>query len=580
MEMSPYSLDACTGVCHRFYRLAIPIKYRSVHVSNGDWCRKGKRVSKKGSQIPLFVRRIVLDDRHHYGSDDAKPLIDVVRATKKLKEIVIYGSYQFSQPLLDLINAQFPDIKIEYHADIPREEDGWYEGWGSNLLEGGGMNGFRSPQLHDLRIDGHYYADELVVARRSLEKIIKNAPNLRHFTTYLPAHTTLELNFSHSDRLPVLKSFENIKIAHRDLEIWAEVAGWDSLYILKLVGVSDVPPFATYQLPKLQYLTISGYEIAAVYDKLPAVMGPVRFLSIGLDEDQLPFQFLAQFTNTLEELMIVRNRGSDSDRGFAAPDVRRLNEVCPSLKKLYIRPFVTVVSPQWSPDFLEELGHYQNLECLVLGHEGYSKVEPNPIPEPSPSQCLEALKSIRGSNPSSKLRTLGVIHEYDATRCDYFRSLGSYAKVLCKATQDGQVKIEEKSASYYYDYGNKTKNEKEAAARSLESRPFSKYMDYIWDTRTEAEVLYTIKKLKSWAEKELLPQGLIKLEHLEQTHNTSNGNFMKEIDEIIKDKKRRRDCKELIKEELKYWNRVWQRREKYGRHATLYDVLYPRDDVD
>ncbi|KAF2267209.1 hypothetical protein CC78DRAFT_566357, partial [Lojkania enalia] len=55
VEVSPHSLRACTGVCHRFYRLALPIKYRDhVLIVNLDRVRQTSRLRNERSQLPLF----------------------------------------------------------------------------------------------------------------------------------------------------------------------------------------------------------------------------------------------------------------------------------------------------------------------------------------------------------------------------------------------------------------------------------------------------------------------------------------------------------------------------------------------
>ncbi|KAF2748945.1 hypothetical protein M011DRAFT_466075, partial [Sporormia fimetaria CBS 119925] len=185
MELSPNTMNACTSVCHRFYRLALPIKYREVTVSNAKWCTRSKRLGNAKSQIPLFVRKATLDDHYSYGSGDTECLSDFVRAAKHLERIAIYGSYKFSQKLLDEIDTLLPNIWIDYHAEYPREEDGIYEGWGSRPPTTIEMNGFYSRRLRSLRIDTIWCSTvEQDVAQCSLEKIIKHSPNLRHLTSW------------------------------------------------------------------------------------------------------------------------------------------------------------------------------------------------------------------------------------------------------------------------------------------------------------------------------------------------------------------------------------------------------------
>jgi hypothetical protein len=339
--------------------------------------------------------------------------------------------------------------------------------------------------------------------------------------------------------------------------------------------VNVVPIFAACGIPQLQSLTISGSQMADAYDKLPELRAPLRFLSIKVSEDRLPLQFLAQFEDTLEELMICRERGT-SDRGYSATDMRLLNETCPLLRKLYVRPYVDETVLVWPQDFLEELSHYQMLECLVLGQENQSKLQP------SSDLCLESYNSVRGNNPSSKLRQLGLVHEYDSSRCDDFSQLLSDTKALCIGVADGEGASITKKQGYYYDYGIKSKCEREAHARALLHRPFSKKLDHIWGDRSEADVIWTVKQLgpgSDWAVKELLPQGLIRQEHIDDDRTPGNLNYREAIEDLVKDEEGLEEYRRLMKEELKHWKGVWERRDKYGRHYSLYDVLYPRKDL-
>jgi len=74
--LSPHSLASCTGVCHRFYRLAVSVLYRSeTRVVNCAWHNSTKRLLRAHSRLPVFARKCTLDDRNENESDDALPLV-------------------------------------------------------------------------------------------------------------------------------------------------------------------------------------------------------------------------------------------------------------------------------------------------------------------------------------------------------------------------------------------------------------------------------------------------------------------------------------------------------------------------
>ena len=173
------------------------------------------RLLKPGSRLPLFARSCVLEDQRKNGSDDAEPLIQFVTIARNLRKITIYGSYQISQKLLDAINTYHPTSRIEYHAEFPRKEDGLHEGWERGGPLPGGMSGFSSPQLHTLYIDLTWAVDEQgkAVVTRSLEKMVKNCPNLRALKFYGPnseltwrgIFQELPLDLHLTDKLPQLE---------------------------------------------------------------------------------------------------------------------------------------------------------------------------------------------------------------------------------------------------------------------------------------------------------------------------------------------------------------------------------------
>ncbi|KAF2119015.1 hypothetical protein BDV96DRAFT_568921 [Lophiotrema nucula] len=598
VELSPYSLDACTGVCKRFYRLALPIKYRdNVRAGNNCWDVRTKRLINSGSQIPLFVRSLLLDDRHKYGSDDAEMLIDVVNACKNVRSIQVLGSYRFSQKVLDAIEQNLPNAKIEYRAEFPREEDGYYEGWGPEGPFPGDMNGFCSRQLESLKIDSFWAVEDqgLPVVQGSLQKIIRHAPNLKHLTSWSASRCeewrgvqqVLDLRLTSEDKLPVLESLCYIPLSLHTLRTWGTASGWGSLKVLKLAVLEPLVLLNSFGLPSLRSLTITKtsqnyqYQVAE-FDKLPRIDAPLRFLSItNIGEDTLPHRFLSLFSDTLEELFLCRHRMGHPDRGYSSPEIVRLNETCPKLKKLYIRPYVDEKSEIWPLYMLKDFSHFRVLQTLVLGMENHSKIQP------SQSLCEKTFSTIQDASPSCKLSELAMVHEYEGIQCAEtggFEDLLQGAKALCKIAWDGTLEAGRRKERYY-DYGNKSACESAACAAILSSpdHPFTrKYglgsRSYPKDTIWCAKQLGTpdakdATDRTSWAREELLPAGLITEDDFDDQWTP---NFAREIrKKVLGDGAAIEEHKKLVKEELRYWKRRKELDDVYGKHWSLYDVLFP-----
>jgi hypothetical protein len=427
-----------------------------------------------------------------------------------------------------------------------------------------------------LHIDRIWAGFEREVVRRSLEKIIKNSPNLKDFTAYSSPgyHEDLDLNLSPSDHLPTLEYFAHIPIAYRSVRTWGQVTGWHTLRALKVTPASVLPAFAFGGLHNLRYLAVKQYQEADDYNKVTKLAAPIRTLSIALNEDQLPLQFLGLFRDTLKSLMIFRERGT-SVRGFSALDMRQLRETFPRLRKLYVRPYVDETSPALPRDFLEELSQFENLEVLILGMENYSKLQP------SEDLCLDSYKTVRGSNRPSSLRRLALIHEYQATESDEIDDLFRRSKVSCVSRADG-VMISPKRERYD-DYDNKRKLCKEAVSKALDDtgRVFSKKFEHIWGERSEKDIIWAAKQLgpgPEWARTELVSAGLLTQQQVDDSWTPGNMNFMERMREKCESEESLEELRGLMKEELKYWNAVWEQRQKYGRYYSLYDVLYPRKE--
>ena len=295
-------------MCKRFYRLTLPIKYRTALARNNNWeNERTKRLINPSSQVPLFVRSLTLDDRYMCGSDDAEILVDVVDACKNARSIHVMGSYKFSQKVLNAIEKNLPNAEIKYRADFQYEEEGLYEGWAREGPLPGGMDGFCSRQLVTLTIDSMWNCDDqgLPVEQRSLRKIIPNDPNLKHFESWstqghpdwrgLPQ--VLDLRLKMEDKLPVLESFCYIPLYINTLQTWGAVTGWSNLRVLKLAVLEPLLLLNSVGLPSLQSLTISkiGHDNqykAEQFDKLPRIDSPVQFLSIThIGDDILPHNF-------------------------------------------------------------------------------------------------------------------------------------------------------------------------------------------------------------------------------------------------------------------------------------------------
>jgi hypothetical protein len=72
--------------------------------------------------------------------------------------------------------------------------------------------------------------------------------------------------------------------------------------------------------------------------------------------------------------------------------------------------------------------------------------------------------------------------------------------------------------------------------------------------------------------------GLLTQQQVDDSWTPGNMNFMERMREKCESEESLEELRGLMKEELKYWNAVWEQRQKYGRYYSLYDVLYPRKE--
>jgi len=547
--------------------------------------------------MPLFVRSLTLSDRSAYGSEGAEPLIEVIRVIKNAKQVNIRGSYTVSQRLLDEISRVLPKAKITYDSNFPREEDGFYDGWGPSGPLDGGMNGFSSPQLHSFNMDHIWYYDcqGLPVVRRSLERIVKSCPNLRHLTafggnsnygTHYGFNQELHLEFSPVDNLPSLESLCYIPLSHKTLQSWGEIKGWQSLRILRLGRASDLTVFNRFSLPNLHTLSINrGVEnqdfCPGDLEVLPDFRAPIKFLRLeGLNEGKLPSKFLGHFANTLEEL-VIGNARKTSGFGYGSEDIRMLNTVCPALKRLWITPVIDKEGSNWPSNIITAVCELQFLEELIFSLPWIAKSDTQSRPEsknlkPSAALCEEAYSCIRGLNSTSLLKRFGVAQGLSFTWDYSFKYLIRNADFSC-ARVGSDLILGARQHEHFDNTFNKCRME--SIPKTLALRPWTQTFSSPWNIQCqEKDIIWAANQLgpgPGWAEVELLPFGLIRKAHFGDPWKPFNGNIQIVVKKVVEDRESLHDYRQLVKEELVYWKKRWELEDLHGKYFSLYDIFYP-----
>ena len=552
----------------------MPIVYKDIiQVVNEYSHPTTSRLLTPGSRLPSFARACVLDDRGKNGSDDAEPLTQFVTTARNLRKITIYGSYQISQKLLDAISVYNPTSRIEYHAEFPRKEYEWHEGGEPGGPLSGGMPGFSSPQLHTLYIDRTWAVDDRgkAVVTRSLEKMVKNCPNLRALKFYGPnleltsrrMFQEIPLDLRVTDQLPQLEEYSYVPLSLNALWVWGAVTGWATLRVLKLGRPNHLPAFA-YCIPTLRHFTISlrrpaGFEALESFQGLIAPLEEIYLKQIY--KPRIPRQFLERYKATIREISI--HPVKHVKEGFSNTEMRILRSSCPQLKRLCVYyPNYTVVSE----DIITEICQIAELRELILDRGSH----PDIAPKPSIEQFLALYERLRQMNINSNLTTLALnfANEFVGLYGESWEDMLSHVKLLCKRTQSGDLRITQ-PASVQSDFEIYQRNKEASYWLGLVTRPF---LGEYPAAAMPGDLFWAAKQLgpgPGWAENELLPEGLMTREQLDSDWSLHFHLISLAIEEGGTELERHR---KMVKEELRY---LKKRKELLGNHGSLYDMLYP-----
>ncbi|KAF2864653.1 hypothetical protein BDV95DRAFT_613358 [Massariosphaeria phaeospora] len=602
---SAHSLRACSGVCHRFYKLAVPILHRTgTQVFHGD-AACGHQLYKPGSRLPLFLRSVVLDSGTYSGARDPLVFLDVVRRAENVQHITIRGGWHMFQGLLDAINERLPRAKLRYEARWPDEDYERYSGWDGFPRDT--KWGFASPQLRELTTDAALMEPEaVVVVARALRRIVTNAPQLHclaaglahGYHEYMGAAQELDLRLTETDTLPALESFSYVPLTRQTLRVWGEVAGWKALTVLKLARVDLLPVFNASGVPALQSLTLcanmhsgSGALEATELDAAPPFHATAlqSLTLLCLSGKKLPFRFVRQFAGTLRDLVVHHFHSADAD-GYPAVQVRQLSRTVPRLRRLYIRLYMDMATPIWPFKSLKELARFPELTAVILClHPRSCSIGP------AATLCRDSLACIRDANPASKVTQFGLHHYGHAgfnhrTFDDLLAECEFTSAVQAGPTSTTIIHTQPRappSASDVFECRLKTKLRVEAQAKQLAARPFSR--EYIWllPLCFPQDLVWCAWQLSvpagAWAQSELLlERGLLTQRQLDEAaaFEPSKRNFSSTIRRLVETRgradweERVEACRALVRGELLYWKARAEWEERNGRFGSLRDVLY------
>ncbi|OCK85744.1 hypothetical protein K432DRAFT_448388 [Lepidopterella palustris CBS 459.81] len=575
---SPYTLKSCTGVCHHFYKLGIPILSRKALVFNSKVHAQTQRLIKKGSRLPTFTRTATLDDRVQFGSDEAKPLLDFISKAPNLKTVRWNGGYNISAKLLKYLETHHPTVKLVVDARIPRKEDKYYQGWGLSL---DGLIGFSSPQLYSLTTDIRLSLYERGIVEKCLAKIIKTCPNLQVLKSfpYVPYfdttwHIDMDLDLQPTDLLPTLERFCYVPLTHKTLTTWGNAGGWQRLMVLKVHKFDYLRAFHG-RAPCLKYLVV--WSAGEDFNNLPPFEAPLQqLILVGQKSSRVPLEFLRQYSSTLLKLRIHSARLVEGQlKDASATDILELNRSCPNITRLDINMHH---GGTWPYDFLDALAQFGNLIQITLYAE-------TPIQTPSmtaisiveplitAAACEGLFKYVADRKLGARLSVLGL--ERCAASSEAFHSYAERDPTPtynCFLAKDGSVSVQSppKRQPGDDDVALFHRIQTESLAKELLNRPFKALYPM---SRGLEDVIWVAKQLgpgPKWAERELVATRLMTKEQFDAEQTPFMPDF---FDSVTWEK--RMEHRRIVKEELAWWKRRKELEERHGKYYSLFDSLYP-----
>lgn len=588
-QVSPVSARACAAVCHRLYRLGVPIVYRHAVIYNTAASYESARALAASSQLPRFATSVKFLSRERA---DIEPLREWLRAAgpaHNLKVIEHEGTAHVSQDLLDDINELFPDAVIDvstkwYSSNNDSLQDEDWEPCLSPL-----PCGFSSRQVRSLSTIALWDLVDRSAshAARCLEKIINSCPNLERLVdpaicasegwqNHVRRGSILELNLDCSRTLPSLKEFAYLPLIPASIRSWGALNGqWQQLRKLKTCSLHQLLAFGD-ELPSLKHLTIASLD----YETLSTVRGPRAPLEslhiLDMEVGRVPTSLLNTYAQTLAEISIQSHGMQTSNVGFRGSDLSLLNVTCPHLQRVCLKIECGLSRPEWPPQALDALGDFEHLQEVFLGSE---TEEADGVSFESDEICLQTFRFVQRTRRDDRLRCVGM-YTGDLPRFgvpsmeDEWKTIAKYQLGwVCSRKLSGELVIT-LPAGPSWKHGDYELYQKIRDAVRMKRRAFKRAVP--WDV--EWESIYWIAKnlggSQRWAQSVLLPAELLSQEDLDDAEPPSSD----EVLAAVRDPTRDEEWKAIVMGELQYVKRRRDFEARYGASAVLYDVLYPMVD--
>ncbi|KAF2668735.1 hypothetical protein BT63DRAFT_456376 [Microthyrium microscopicum] len=581
-ELQPSSLECCSAVCHRFYRLAVPIIYKDIRLYVHPINHMFQRLTRNGSQLPRWIESAQFDETLP-SNEAAVALVALVEAAKRLTRIKYTGEFHMLPSLLDTISRR-PEVVLEVQVQLrPHRDDDELE-W----MDLDDMQGFSSPALQklDLFVATWDLAPHETIVR-CLSRTVKTCPNLRSlsFAPYIWPRSRrmggndslLDLDIASSDVLPQIEEYSYMPLSLETISTWASGAGWRSLAILKLDNPAHLDAFSG-RVPSLNMLVISGRDFGYHYlENIAQFTAPIRRLHIQEPERfDLPVHFLSQFSTTLEELVVQPPSClfTPTMSSRASHGIDQLPRACPKLRKLYVYLRADIV---WEHACLNAISKLQQLEQVIFLVNTKLAADREPGEEVSLRalrvQALHWLYVFKLFNPSSPLSLLGLHDKDGSPTLQQSRESFMDIATVTVEVQDllENSKVIPKAADSLASLDDYTFRSQLRKLTMAECRPF--FVEFPFYTRPEL-ILFARKLGEDWVHEELVLEGLI-------SRNELTRSEPRPLEHPIRnnDSRTNAEWRTTVKTELQYLKRINAYEEKHGKYTTLFDVLYPFEEI-